>query len=152
MKNFQEFIKNKIILAEVIGLDENPDLSQDPNGFKTAKKPIPLNFRISKTDEMIQTKEGPVDAKIGDIIMTGTEGEQWPIPSNKFEQTYDVLEPGLAAKKNINVFAKRMNEPFQVKVSWSNNMLQGKVGDVLVQYGDGDYGVVDQEIFSKTYI
>ena len=104
MKNFQEFIKNKIILAEVIGLDENPDLSQDPNGFKTAKKPIPLNFRISKTDEMIQTKEGPVDAKIGDIIMTGTEGEQWPIPSNKFEQTYDVLEPGLAAKKNINVF------------------------------------------------
>ena len=83
--------------------------------------------------------------------MTGTEGEQWPIPAEKFEQTYDVLEPGIAAKKNIPVFAKEMPEPFQVKVSWSEDLLQGEAGDYLVEYGPGDYGVVGAEIFRKTY-
>ena len=40
--------------------------------------------------------------------MTGTEGENWPIPAAKFEETYDILstydkEPvkGEAAKKII---------------------------------------------------
>jgi hypothetical protein len=148
MKSFKEFLNNAVI-TETIGLDENPDLSQD--GFKTSKKPIPLNFRTAENNETIQTKEGPVNAKAGMVIMTGTEGEQWPIPADKFKQTYDVLKPGIAAKKDIPVFAKIMNEPFQVKVSWSNDLLQGKIDDVLVQYGVGDYGVVDKEIFKKTY-
>ena len=138
-------------LNETIGLDEQPELSQDPNGFETAKKPIPLNFRYAEEAETIETKEGPVTAEAGAAIMTGTEGEQWPIPGEKFEQTYDVLEPGTAAKKNIPVFAKEMAEPFQVKVSWSNDLLQGEAGDYLVQYGPGDYGVVGREIFQKTY-
>ena len=89
--------------------------------------------------------------KAGDAIMTGTEGEQWPIPAEKFAQTYDDLGDGTAAKKNIPVFAMEMHEPFQVKVSWSDDLLQGEVGDYLVQYGPGDYGVVGREIFGKTY-
>ena len=83
--------------------------------------------------------------------MTGTEGENWPIPAEKFAETYDVLETGLAAKKNIPVFAKEMTEPFQVKVSWSEALLQGEAGDYLVEYGPSDYGVVGAEIFRKTY-
>jgi hypothetical protein len=136
-------------LNETVGLEDNPDLSQD--GFQTAKKPIPLEFRYAETDETIETKEGSVGAKAGDAIMTGTEGEQWPIPAEKFAQTYDDLGDGTAAKKNIPVFAKEMSEPFQVKVSWSNDLLQGEPGDYLVQYGPGDYGVVGREIFGKTY-
>ena len=138
-------------LNETIGLDEQPELSQDPDGFETAKRPIPLNFRYAEEAETIETKEGPVTAEAGAAIMTGTEGEQWPIPGEKFEQTYDVLEPGTAAKKNIPVFAKEMAEPFQVKVSWSDDLLGGEAGDYLVQYGPGDYGVVGREIFEKTY-
>ena len=138
-------------LTEVVGADENPDLSQDPGAFETAKKPIPLEFRVAEEDETIQTKEGPVEASAGAAIMTGTEGEQWPIPAEKFAETYDVLEPGKAAKKDIPVFAKEMPEPFQVKVSWSDALLQGEAGDYLVQYGVGDYGVVGREIFRKTY-
>jgi hypothetical protein len=138
-------------LTETVGLDENPDLSQDSDAFETAKRPIPLEFRVTEEDETIETKEGSVNAKAGDAVMTGTEGEQWPIPREKFEQTYDVLGPALAAKKNIPVFAKEMSEPFQVKVSWSDDLLQGEPGDYLVQYGPGDYGVVGREIFKKTY-
>ena len=143
LENWRKFI------TETIGLDDNPDLSQ--GGFQTAKKPIPLEFRYAETDETIETKEGPVGAKAGDAIMTGTEGEQWPIPAEKFAQTYDVLGGGTASKKNIPVFAKEMSKPFQVKVSWSNDLLQGASGDYLVQYGPGDYGVVGREIFGKTY-
>ena len=138
-------------LTETVGLDKNPDLSQVADAFETAKRPIPLRFRVAPEDETIETKEGPVNAKAGDAVMTGTEGEQWPIPREKFEQTYDILEPGSAAKKNIPVFAKEMSEPFQVKVSWSDDLLQGEPGDYLVQYGPGDYGVVGREIFKKTY-
>ena len=138
-------------LNETIGLDEQPDLSQDPDGFETAKKPIPLGFRYAEADETIETKEGSVGARAGDAIMTGTEGEQWPIPAEKFAQTYDDLGDGTAAKKNIPVFAKEMIEPFQVKVSWSDDLLQGEAGDYLVQYGPGDYGAVGREIFGKTY-
>ena len=107
-------------LTEAIGAEENPELSEDPEAFQTATKPIPLGFRFAETDETIETKEGPVTATAGAAIMTGTEGEQWPIPAEKFAETYDVLEPGKAAKKDIPVFAKEMSEPFQVKVSWSD--------------------------------
>ena len=138
-------------LVETIGLDEDPDLSVDPDAFETAKRPIPLGFRITQEDEVIQTKEGPVRASVGDAIMTGTEGENWPIPGDKFEQTYDIIEPGTAAKKDIPVFAKEMPEEFKVKVSWSDDLLRGESGDFLVQYGVGDYGVVGREIFRKTY-
>ena len=90
-------------------------------------------------------------ASAGDAIMTGTEGENWPIPGDKFKKTYDDLKDGTAAKKNIRVFAKEMTGPFQVKVSWSDDLLRGEAGDYLVQYGVGDYGVVGREIFGKTY-
>ena len=142
-ENWRQFI------TETIGLDDNPDLSQD--GFQTAKKPIPLEFRYAEADETIDTKEGPVGAKAGDAIMTGTEGEQWPIPAEKFAQTYDDLGDGTASKKNIPVFAKEMSAPFQVKVSWSDDLLQGEPGDYLVQYGPGDNGVVVRDILGKTY-
>ena len=145
LENWRKYLK------ETVGLDENPNLSDDSDAFETAKKPIPLEFRIAERDEEIQTKEGPVRATGGDAIMTGTEGENWPIPREKFEQTYDVLKPGIAAKKDIPVFAKEMAEAFQVKVSWSPDLLQGDPGDFLVQYGPGDYGVVGREIFRKTY-
>jgi len=138
-------------LRETVGLDDNPELGGDPDAFETAKLPIPLEFRFAEEDETIETKEGSVGAHAGDAIMTGTEGEQWPIPAASFTETYDDLGDGTAAKKNIPVFAKEMSEPFQVKVSWSDDLLQGEEGDYLVQYGPGNYGVVGREIFEKTY-
>jgi hypothetical protein len=138
-------------LNEAIGGDINPELSQDPDGFESAKKPIPVVFELAGEDKTIETKEGSVRAMAGDAIMTGVEGEQWPIPIEKFNQTYDDLGDGTASKKDIPVFVKEMSEPFQVKVSWSDDLLSGEAGDYLVQYGPGDYGVVGKDIFLKTY-
>ena len=151
MENWKRYLNEGGAVGHVFGVDDNPDLSQDPDGFETAKLPIPLEFRYAEADETIETKEGSVGANAGDAIMTGTEGEQWPIPAESFAKTYDDLGDGTAAKKNIPVFAKEMPEPFKVKVSWSDDLLRGEAGDFLVQYGPGDYGVVGREIFGKTY-
>ncbi len=49
LENWRQYI------TEAIGLDDNPDLSQD--GFQTAKKPIPLQFRYAETDETIKPRK-----------------------------------------------------------------------------------------------
>jgi len=150
MKILMEQWKN--YLKETIGLDDKPNLSKDPNAFKTVKRPIELKFRYAGSKETIKTKEGTVTANKGDAIMTGTEGEQWPIPAADFAQNYNILKPGIAAKdQSIEVFAKEMSDKFQVKPVWSDDLLSGKPGDYLVQYGTDDYGIVDKDIFRKTY-
>ena len=139
--------------TDIIGDTFMPELADDPESFRCFKKPIPLNFRIAQGPEEVKTKEGPVDAEAGAYIMTGTKGENWPIPADQFN--YDILtqdgNTGTAAKKKIIVSAKEMSEPFEVKVSWSESTLKGNPGDYLVHYGPGDYGVVGRDIFQETY-
>jgi len=127
------------------------DLTNDPSAQQVQKKAIPLQFRIAEQPETIQTKEGPVKAPVGSYIMTGTKGENWPIPADKFKETYDIIDDQHAAKKPLPVPAKQMQEDFFVTVSWSPDKLNGKPGDWLVQYGPGDYGVVGAGIFDETY-
>jgi len=138
-------------MSGVIGQDVSPDLKTVSGAFATAKLPLPLKFTFAEVGQAVETREGGQHAEVGDAIMTGTEGERWPIPRQTFEETYDVLEPGVAAKKDIPVHAKQMDEPFSVKPPWSDTALQGEAGDYLVQYGPGDYGTVGREIFGKTY-
>ena len=87
----------------------------------------------------------------GDFIMTGTEGENWPIKSKIFKNTYSLLNQNYAYKKKIIVNAIKMSVPFKVKVSWCDDILNGKKDDFLIEYSKGDYGIVDQSIFKKTY-
>ena len=93
-------------LTEVVGADENPDLSQDPDAFETAKKPIPLEFRVAEEDETIQTKEGPVEASAGAEELAGPHFhpevrewhlELWPDPdrSQSVPREFPFPRPGL---------------------------------------------------------
>ena len=127
------------------------ELTNDPSAQQVQKKAIPLQFRIAEQPETVQTLEGAVEAPAGAYIMTGTKGENWPIPADKFKETYDIIDKQHAAKKPIPVPAKQMDQNFFVTVSWSPDKLQGKPGDWLVQYGPGDYGVVEAGIFDETY-
>ena len=128
------------------------DLTNDPSALKVKKKAIPLQFRIAEETENVETLEGSVEAPPGSYIMTGTKGENLPIPADTFIKTYDIITGlGTASKKPIPVPAKQMQEDFFVTVSWSDDGLQGHQGDWLVQYGPGDYGVVGEDIFTETY-
>ena len=138
------------VLSEAVN-GNDIDLNADPAAQKVQKKAIPLEFRVAEQPETIQTLEGTVEAPAGAYIMTGTKGENWPIPADKFKETYDVVSDTTASKKAIPVQGKQMQEDFFVTVSWSPDKLNGKPGDWLVQYGPGDYGVVESGIFGETY-
>ena len=138
------------VLSEAVNGNEI-ELTNDPSAQQVQKKAIPLQFRIAEQPETVQTLEGSVEAPAGAYIMTGTKGENWPIPADKFKETYDIIDDQTASKKAIPVPAKQMQEDFFVTVSWSPDKLQGKPGDWLVQYGPGDYGVVEAGIFDETY-
>ena len=138
--------KNKILDCNKMDLSKG-------EAFIAVKKPIPLEVHFAKEDGTVETKEGSQPCKAGDAIMTGTKGEHWPIPLADFNKTYEVVDKdkGLYAKKSMEVYAREMDKPFTVNVSWSDKPLVGKPGDWLVQYKPGDFGVVDKEIFDETY-
>ena len=115
------------------------------------KRPILHPYRIAQHDEVIQTREGAVPARPGDYVLTGVEGEVWPIAAEKFLATYEVAGATVCRKRPIEVLASQMNRPFTVKVSWQDSPLAGEPGDWLVQYGEQSYGVVGESIFAKTY-
>lgn len=136
-------------------------LLAETSNIKCQKKPIVLKFQVLEKDEMIQTKEGPVQGFKGNVVLTGTKGERWPMPWENFEKTYnfkwDAIEGAVASttgegwKKPITVSAVRLADTFKVKPSWSNDLLTGQKGDVLVKYGDNDFGIVSKDIFAETY-
>ena len=133
---------------------KNYNINEDTPPYNVEKKPIPLNFEISKEKQTIETKEGKVTAYPGDAIMTGTQGEKWPIEKENFENTYTVLpESNTAIKNKITVKAKQFNEPFSIEIKRNENpqTLTGKPGDWLVEYGPNDFGIVEEKIFKETY-
>lgn len=121
--------------------------------MKAMKLPIHLKYEIIDNDQVIQTLEGPVNAPAGSAVLTGTKGERWPIPFEKFAATYDFDKHGsVCFKKPVQVEVKQMDTDFSVKVSWSEDLLYGKPGDYLVTYGPNDFGVVAKDVFEETYI
>jgi len=63
-------------------------------------------------------------------------------------------EPGRAGSYRpvaAPVWALQVRETFTVAMPDGRGSLLGKNGDWLVQYGPGDYGIVDAEIFPKNY-
>jgi len=133
------------------------NLAVDPRAQRVQKKPMPVVVCFADSDGVCQTKEGGVSFKAGDAILTGVEGEQWPIIREKFNETYEPVNPtkkdsnGKYVKKPILVYALQMDEPFYVHVSWADDRIEGQPGDWLLQYGHDDYGVVSETIFDKTY-
>ena len=116
------------------------------------KKPIPVKAEQLTEARTVQTKEGPVEAKAGDWLMTGVKGEQWPIPPEKFAATYEPVagKPGFYAKKKQIVTAVTLAEPMTVKTSWGAD-INGKAGDWLVEATPEDRWIVEAQIFQETY-
>lgn len=154
-------------------LNEHPDGILVLDGVRQARKrPIPLQVHFATQADLartggvfnagrIRTNETAADDPgvrfaPGDAIVTGTRGEQWPIQRDKFEATYVPSEEGgafgrdgLFHKVGGPVPVRRMEEPFTVTAPWGE--LTGRPGDYLVQYGPGDFAIVDSDCFADTY-
>ncbi|MDW4083640.1 hypothetical protein QI275_01490 [Staphylococcus saprophyticus] len=58
---------------------------------KVRKKPVIVNAEKAKETVFIDTLEGRMKAEKGDWIITGVNGEKYPVKPDIFEKTYEVL-------------------------------------------------------------
>lgn len=59
--------------------------------YKVVKKNIPVEAYQTNKPIDIKTLEGVMHANAGDWIITGVEGEQWPVKKEIFEKTYRII-------------------------------------------------------------
>lgn len=141
-------MRNLINLMEDQGLT---DAWFRDGGFETYKKTSPVIYATAETPGMINTLEGPVKYQAGYKIITGPNGEQYPIPPEKFAGLYDDNHDGTATPKKIIKIAKLADHGGSVKTSWGETLNYTRGNDYIVRHGPGDYGVVKKDIFPKTY-
>lgn len=130
------------------------DLANDPLARRYLKTAM-VTVEFAKVSGELETLEGIVHFKIGDALLTGENGERWPVTRRAFDQMYehasDQAKNIYRKKTDIFVFAKQMPIAFSVLINEGEAQLQGKPGDWLVQHSIGNYGVVAEKIFLKTY-
>lgn len=117
-----------------------------------------VSVEFASADCVIKTLEGEVRGLAGDAILTGAQGERWPVQRGRFDEMYEPAGgiahgcDGQYRKKNSSfVLAKQLDAPFSIAVG-QGDVISGKSGDWLTQYADGMQGVVADAIFKKTYI
>ena len=59
---------------------------------KYRKKPVVIEAYQTDKEMIIHTLEGDMKASVGDYIITGVDGEQYPCKPDIFEKTYEVVE------------------------------------------------------------
>ena len=124
----------------------------DARKVRVQKKSSRVMVRFLWQPETITTREGPVMATPGDVVVTAATGEQWPVARAAFEQRYRPTgQPGEYASTPRESLALAMNEPFAVILADGVSRLSGRAGDWLLDHGDGNLGIVAADIFSTTY-
>lgn len=137
-------------------MTQPPDLSLDPHAMRVRKRPLPVAVAFAREDGICPTLEGPVPFRVGDAILTGVQGEQWPVARDRFESRYaptdgqSMGQDGNYLKHLQTVLARRLDAPLQVMLP-AGGRLTGKPGDWLLQYAPDDYGIIAEEIFRTTY-
>lgn len=133
-----------------------------PDPFETQaghyrKRLQTVQVRFATSAGPIATREGVVQAGVGDAIITGVEGEQWPVRHPAFTTKYAPVtgtvmgQDGVYMTRPQAVRASRQAQAFSVNLGDGVGVLAGQGGDWLVEYGPGDRAVVGAAIFARTY-
>ncbi len=69
--------------------------------MKYRKKPVVVDAYQTNKEVIIHTLEGDMKADVGDYIITGVKGEQYPCKPDIFEQTYEKVMPDNEIKKDL---------------------------------------------------
>ena len=59
---------------------------------KYRKKPVVIEAYQTEKEMDVETLEGTMHANVGDWIITGVHGEQYPCKPDIFEKTYEPVE------------------------------------------------------------
>ncbi|TFW35568.1 PGDYG domain-containing protein [Massilia horti] len=121
------------------------------------KRPQVLMVQFATTSGQLETLEGPVAVAPGDAIVTGSGGERWPVTRRRFESRYTPVAPCRPGEEGpyqglaVSVLALQVGTPFAVILANGITHLHGRPGDWLVDYGDGNLGLVAQALFPSLY-
>lgn len=119
--------------------------------------PLVMEVEIAMTDGVITTLEGEVAYRAGDAIVTGTQGERWPVQRKRFEATYSPCagthfgSSGRYQRELLSVLARCLEAPMEIRLSDNRGVLRGQAGDWLVEYDPGDRAIIADAIFRQTY-
>jgi len=134
-----------------------PDLTADRRALHVCKRPVPVPVAFALADGVCETLEGPVHYQKGDALLTGVQGERYPVRRDLFMAAYTPVPPaamgedGLYLKAPSVSLALRLDQALAVPVGWQNDPLQGRPGDWLLRYADGSHSVVRDPIFRASY-
>lgn len=127
-----------------------------PGARRVLARTVAAGVRFAQSDGVLATLEGEVPFQRGDAILTGTRGEHWPVSRERFFHTY-TPGPGVApgedgeyVKLSRPATALQMRCPFRV-TTLGGKTLTGAAGDWLLQYQDGEYGIVAEALFPERY-
>lgn len=119
--------------------------------FLAFKRPSRDPYQVAKQNGTLNTLEGPVSYEKGFYILTGPEGEEYPMPPDTFRELKVKNEDGTCSPKKIVKKAKIADHAGFVNTSWGEVLKYDPLVDVIVRHGVGKYGVVKRSIFDKTY-
>lgn len=68
--------------------------------MKYRKKPVVVEAYQTDKEMIIHTLEGDMKASVGDYIITGVNGEQYPCKPDIFEKTYEKVNEGNIAEED----------------------------------------------------
>ena len=133
------------------------EIGGNPRRVVARKLEREVQVRFATAPCTVQTNEGLVQARTGDAILTGINGEHWRVSQARFKDKYRPADATSAGADGAyvslpnRVFAVPMAERFEVLLADGESKLTGSVGDWLVDYGDGSLGVVSSKVFDQTY-
>lgn len=138
-------------------ISQLPLREEFPDAVVVERLPLAFTIRFATTEGVCQTLEGPVAYRRGAALITGYEGEQWPVEPEVFFATYapaeNVLsgEDGRYVRLPQRLVAHQLCAPMDVTLPEQRGTLHGKAGDWLVESASGNRAIVAAEIFPKTY-
>jgi hypothetical protein len=139
----------------VLTLDR-PELSTDAAAITCVKVEI-VGVVFADHDGELQSREGPNRYRAGDALVTGSTGDRWSVSRDRFDTKYEAIAPlhhgvdGRYRARAVTVWAKQMDTAFRIARRAGGDVLNGLARDWILQYGPGDYGVVENTRFQQVY-
>ena len=99
---------------------------------------------------LTETLEGKVHYEAGNKIITGPNGEMYPITLEIFRTLYNDNGDDTATPKQIRKLAKLADHSDKISIRCGNLHYKANE-DFIVSHGSGDYSVVKKDVFYKTY-
>lgn len=76
--------------------------------MKYRKKPVTIEAYQTEVELDIPTLEGTMHASVGDYIITGVRGEQYPCKPDIFLETYEPADGGADMQQGENVNLRKL--------------------------------------------